>query len=116
MKPEARDPGWRVVVFTNIPGGVVYKLVDDVLSPLGHHIVGVVTTPGTPKRRSSSYLDVVAAVPPGIDVIVSTHPKRLAAMLTPMQPDLVISGGFSYLIPADVIALPASGAINMHPA
>lgn len=104
------------MVFTNIPGGVVYKLVDEVLSPLGHRVVGVVTTPGPPKRRSSSYFDVVAAAPPGIDVIVSTHPKRLAAMLTPMQPDLIISGGFSYLIPADVIALPAYGAINIHPA
>ncbi len=35
--------GWRVVVVTNVPGGAVYTLVDDVVRPLGHRIVGVVT-------------------------------------------------------------------------
>jgi methionyl-tRNA formyltransferase len=107
---------WRVVVFTNIPGGIVYKQIDAAVAPLGHRIVGVVTTPGPPRRRSSSYLDVVAAVRPGIDVIVANHPNRLAAMVAPMRPDLIISGGFPYLIPAEVIALPAVAAINLHPA
>jgi methionyl-tRNA formyltransferase len=107
---------WRVVIFTNVPKGVVYHLARETLAPLGHRIVGVVTTPGPPKRRSTSYLDVVAGVPPGIDVIVSNHPKRLAAMIAPMQPDLIISAGFPYLIPPEVVALPRLGAINMHPA
>jgi methionyl-tRNA formyltransferase len=110
------DQSWRVVVFTNIPGGRVYEQVDAAIARLGHRIVGVVTTPGPPKRRSSSYLDVVAAVRPGIDVIVANHPSRMAAMVAPMRPDLIISGGFPYLIPADVITLPTVAAINMHPA
>ena len=109
-------PPWRVVVFTNIPGGVVYTMLDETMQSLGHRIVGVVTTPGPPKRRSADYLDVVAAVRPGIDVIVSSHPNRLARMLEPLRPDLIISGGFPWLIPADVVALPPLGAINMHPA
>lgn len=108
--------GWRVILFTDIPGGLVYHQLDEVLRRLGHRIVGVVTTPGPKPRRSNAYLDVVAAVRPGIDVIVSNHPERLAAMLTPFQPDLIISGGFTWLIPNDVIALPRYGAINMHPA
>jgi methionyl-tRNA formyltransferase len=41
--------------------------------------------------------------------------NRLAAMLAPLRPDLIISGGFPWLIPQDVIALPRLGAINMHP-
>jgi methionyl-tRNA formyltransferase len=107
---------WRTVVFTNIPGGVTYSLVDAVMRPLGHRVVGVVTSPGPKRRRSSAYLEVVAAVPPGVDVIVSNHPERWAAMLAPLRPDLIISGGFPWRIPSDVLALPRLGAINMHPA
>ena len=62
------------------------------------------------------YLEVVAAVPPGVDVIVSNHPERWAAMLGPLQPDLIISGGFPWRIPADVLARPRLGAINFHDA
>jgi methionyl-tRNA formyltransferase len=107
---------WRIVVFTNIPGGVIYSLVNEVVRPLGHRVVGVVTSPGPKRRRSPTYLEVVAAVPPGIDVIVSNHPERWAAMLAPLRPDLIISGGFPWRIPSEVLALPRLGAINMHPA
>src|SRR5918994_3299775 len=107
---------WRIVVFTNIPGGVIYSLVDEVVRPLGHRVVGIVTTPGPKRRRSSAYLEVVAAVPPGVDVIVSNHPERWAAMLAPLRPDLIISGGFPWRIPADVVALPRLGAVNFHDA
>jgi hypothetical protein len=107
---------WRIVVFTNIPGGVIFSLVDGVVRPLGHRVVGVVTSPGPKRRRSPAYLKVVAAVPPGIDVIVSNHPERWAAMLAPLRPDLIVSGGFPWRIPSEVLALPRLGAINMHPA
>ena len=90
---------WRIVVFTNIPGGVIYSLVDEVVRPLGHRVVGVVTSPGPKRRRSPAYLEVVAAVSPGVDVIVSNHPERWAAMLAPLRPDLIISGGFPWRIP-----------------
>ncbi len=87
-----------------------------VVRPLGHRVVGVVTSPGPKRRRSPTYLEVVAAVPPGVDVIVSNHPERWAAMLAPLRPDLIISGGFPWRIPADVLALPRLGAINFHAA
>jgi methionyl-tRNA formyltransferase len=107
---------WRIVVFTNIPGGVIYSLVDEIVRPLGHRVVGVVTSPGPKRRRSPTYLEVVAAVSPGVDVIVSNHPEHWAAMLAPLKPDLFISGGFPWRIPADVLALPRLGAINFHDA
>jgi methionyl-tRNA formyltransferase len=114
--PTPAPASWRVVVFTNIPGGVIYSMVDEVVRPLGHRVVGVVTTPGPKRRRSPAYLEVVAAVSPGVDVIVSNHPERWAAMLAPFEPDLLVSAGFPWRIPADVLALPRLGAINMHPA
>jgi len=112
--PESE--AWRIVVFTNLPGGAVYTMLDELARRLGHSIVGVVTTPGPRRRRSRAYLDVVAAVRPGVDVLVSNHPERWAAMLAPLRPDLIISGSFPWRIPADVVALPHLGAINMHPA
>ncbi len=116
---DERAPGpesWRIVVFTNMPGGFVYTLVDDVARSLGHRVVGVVTTPGPKRRRSPTYLEVVAAVSPGVDVIVSNHPERWAALLAPLRPDLIVSGGFPWRIPADVLELPRFGAINFHDA
>jgi methionyl-tRNA formyltransferase len=116
---DGLDPAsesWRVVVFTNIPGGAVYTLVNEVLRSRGHRVVGVITSPGPKRRRSSSYLDVVAAVSPGVDVIVSNRPERWAAMLAPLRPDLIVSGGFPWRIPDNVLGLPRLGAINLHPA
>jgi methionyl-tRNA formyltransferase len=112
---HAPEP-WRIVVFTNIPQGRVYTQVAEVVHPLGHRVVGVVTSPGPKRRRSPTYLEVVAAVPPGVDVLVSNHPSRWAAMLAPLRPDLIVSGGFPWRIPADVLALPRLGAINFHDA
>lgn len=113
----ASEPGTpiRVVVLTNIRNGAAYHLAEEVLHPLGYRVIGVVTTPGPRQRRSTDYLGVVSAVRPGIDVIVTTHMERLAEMLAPLRPDLIISGGFPWLIPPDVIALPRLGAINIHP-
>jgi methionyl-tRNA formyltransferase len=107
---------WRIVVFTVFPEGAIYSFVDRVVRPLRHRVVGVVTSPGPKRRRSMTYLEVVAAVPPGVDVIVSNHPERWAAMLAPLRPDLIVSGGFPWRIPADVLALPRLGAINFHDA
>jgi methionyl-tRNA formyltransferase len=114
--PNPAPESWRIVVFTNMPGGMIYSLVNEVVRPLGHRVVGVVTSPGPKRRRSPTYLEVVAAVSPGTDVIVSNHPERWAAMLAPLQPDLIISGGFPWRIPAEVLALPRLGAINFHDA
>ena len=63
--PDPAPESWRVVVFTDIPGGSVYSLVNEVVRPLGHRVVGVVTSPGPKRRRSPTYLEVVAAVPRG---------------------------------------------------
>src|SRR5215211_8520753 len=83
---ELRPDPWRVVLFTVFPGGLVYQIVAAALQPLGHRIVGVVTSPGPKRRRSPTYLEVVAAVPPGVDVIVSYLPERRAPTIAPLVP------------------------------
>jgi methionyl-tRNA formyltransferase len=107
---------WRVVVFTTSGEGGAYSFLDAFLQLRGHKIVGVVTTPGPRGARTRDYLSVVAASESGVEVIVSTHPKRWAAMVAAMRPDLIISVAFPMRIPADVIALPRLGAINGHDA
>jgi hypothetical protein len=69
---------WRIVVAT-IPGGVIFSLVDGVVRPgppRGWRCRSPVETAGSP-----AYLEVVEAVPPGIDVIVSNHQRRAACQL-----------------------------------
>jgi methionyl-tRNA formyltransferase len=103
------------VVFTNVAGGIAYHMIDEVVRPLGHRIVGVVTSPGPKRRRSSDYLGVVEAASPGVDVLVSNHPERWAAIVSTWQPDLIVSGGMPWRIPAEVAVIPRLGAINIHP-
>jgi methionyl-tRNA formyltransferase len=110
-KPRAES--WRVVILTDF-GGQVVTLGTRLFPAFGHQVVGVVTGPGPKKRRTDDYLDVVRATPPGIDVIVTTHMKRLAAMLAPLRPDLIFSCGFMWRVPPDVLQLPRLGVINLH--
>ena len=109
-------PGWRIVLLTNIPGGQLYPQIAAVVGAMGHRIVGVLTSPGPKRRRSAGYLDVVASVPPGVDVIVSNYPARWATWIATFQPDLLISCGFPWRIPAEVLHVPRLGAINFHDA
>lgn len=111
---SAADSGLRVVLLSDAAGEIV-PVADETLRSAGHRLVGVLTSPGPRKRRGTSrYLDLVAAARPGIDVLVSNHPSRWAAMLAPLRPDVVLSTGFLWVIPDDLLALPRLGAINTH--
>jgi methionyl-tRNA formyltransferase len=107
------DTSLRVVLMTDF-GAQVVAFFNQFLSANGHRLVAVVTTPGPKNRRTDSYLGVVQATPPGIDVIITTHPKRLAPMLRPFKPDLIWVMGFLLRLPEEVIELPRLGTINTH--
>lgn len=109
---ERTSTGWRVVIFSVIPA--VPPLLEPVLRDCGHRLVGLVTAPGPRSRRDDGYLGVARLARPDLDVIVSNHPDRWAAMIAPLRPDLIFVGGFNWIIPADVLALPRLGAINSH--
>ena len=106
-------PPWRVVLLTDF-GEQIVGLMRQILAAHGHKLVGIVTSPGPKGRGLDRYVDVVKAAPRGVDVIVSNYPRRWAAMLAPMRPDLIVSAAFPWIIPDDVIALPRLGTINMH--
>jgi methionyl-tRNA formyltransferase len=102
-----------VVHFTDV-GEQIVPLVLRELEGLGHRLVAVVTGPGPRRRRNDAYLEVVRDVPPGVDVLVTTHMGRLAAMLAPLRPDLILVTGFLWRVPPDVLRLPPLGVINLH--
>jgi methionyl-tRNA formyltransferase len=82
---------------------------------MGQQVLLVVATPGPPARRTSTYKDVVANIRPGMDVLVTSHIKRLPALLRGLEPDLIYVTGFPWRLPPDLITLPRLGSVNTHP-
>ena len=104
---------WRIVLMSDF-GGEIVGALQQILAGMGHRVVGIVTSPGPRGRGLGRHLEVVAAAPRGVDVLVSNHPKRWARMLAPLEPDLIVSATFPWIIPDDVIALPRVAAVNIH--
>jgi methionyl-tRNA formyltransferase len=105
--------GLRVVLFCVLPP--VYGMLREWTARHNHNVRLVVTTPGPSTRRSAGYREIVAMSPPEQDILVSTHPRRLAAQIAPHKPDLILSATFPYRIPPEVTAIPRFGAVNLHP-
>ena len=60
----------------------------------------VVTTPGPSRRPTIAYKDAVANGRPGVDMLVTSHIKRLPALLRGLEPDLIFVTGFPWRLPA----------------
>ena len=107
--------GARVVALAVEP--IAYHLIAAWAARHAHRLALLVTTPGPPRSRANrDYLDLLAAVPPAQDVLVST---RMRTSVTPavaaVAPDLLVSFTFPYRIPPELVALPRFGAVNLHP-
>lgn len=101
---------WCVILFTDMPPFAQwYK---SFLNMQGHRLVSVVTS----SKRDFPYLDVVRAVQPEVDILVSNHPRRWATQLASLRPDLLVSTVFPWRLPTDLLTLPRLGAVNVHPA
>jgi methionyl-tRNA formyltransferase len=98
-----------VIVFTDMPQ--IVGAYAQMLPAAGHQLVGVVTS----RKRNRAFVDVVSSVPAETDVLVSDRPRRWAAMLAPLRPDLIISTVFPHRLPQALIDVPRLGAINIHP-
>lgn len=108
-------PKLRIVYFTSRPSGLT-NAIAGLLQQAGMEILLIVTTPGPPTRPTEAYKDVVANKLPGIDVLVTSHVRRLAPMLRELEPDLIFVTGFPWRLPAELLSLPRLGSINTHPA
>jgi len=109
-----RTVSLRIVTFNVLP--LAYGLVARWAEENGHTLALVVTTPGPSTRRTPSYRELVAMVPPGGDVLVTTRLRRVALpLIRELRPDLIVSFTFPYRIPPEITAIPRYGAVNLHP-
>lgn len=108
--------GLRIVTFNVFPPA--YAMVAGWAARHGHRLVLLVTSPGRQgERYGSGYRELVAAVPPEQDVLITSRLRRTAApAIAALAPDLLVSATFPHRIPPEVTALPRFGAVNLHPA
>jgi len=111
-----RSSGLRIVTFNVFP--MAYSLIAGWAERQGHEITLVVTSPAShAERYGVAHHDLLAAVPPSQDVLVTTRLRRTAApVIRALAPDLIISATFPHRIPASLTVIPRYGALNLHPA
>ncbi|MER6379923.1 methionyl-tRNA formyltransferase [Streptomyces sp. NPDC001127] len=59
--------------------------------------------------------EVLAAMPPGPDLLVPRSPQGLALSLAGYEPDVVVCYGIPWRLPASVLRVPRLGVLNVHP-
>ena len=92
--------------------------IDRVLREVGHDPVAVMASRQVVEERpelAQFFLRVFQQARNDLDVLVPAHSKRIAPLLEPYEPDLIVCCAFPWLIPSDALALPRLGAINLHP-
>ena len=86
----------------------------------GHDVVAVVTQPDKPRGRSRSTLDPspvkIVALAESIPVLQPERPSgpEFEAKLNELAPDIAIVVAYGHFLPAEVIALPRLGTLNIH--
>lgn len=112
---KERPAGLRIAALIVEP--IAYRLVAAWAERHGHRLALLVTTPGPPHTwHNRDYHDLVGIVPATQDVLVTTRMRRVVApVLGVLAPDFVLSFTFPYRVPAEVIAVPRFGAVNLHP-
>jgi len=110
-----RMPKLRIVYFSSRPSSLTNVVARGLLEA-GAELLLIVTTPGPPARPTEAYKDVVENKLPGVDILVTSHIRRLAPMLREMKLDLIFVTGFPWRLPAELVSLPRLGSINTHPA
>jgi len=111
-EPTTRAP-WRVAIITSV--APIAHAFADAIRAVGHEPVAVLT----PRRKQSMPPDIGvwdATAPPGLDILIPHNKRAMAPLLRAVEPDLVICFGFPWLIPADALAVPRLGIVNLHPA
>jgi methionyl-tRNA formyltransferase len=107
------QPTWRVAIITSV--APIAHAFTDALRAMGHEVLAVLT----PRRRRPMPADLGlwdATAPAGLDVLVARNKWSMEPLLRAVRPDLVLCFGFPWLIPAEALAVPPLGVVNLHPA
>jgi methionyl-tRNA formyltransferase len=103
------------IIYFSSQGASATNAVLKLLEQLGQRVPLVVTTPGPVTRRIETYKKIVATIRPDQDVLVTSHVRRLPAMLKRLEPDLIFVTGFPWRLHPELLVLPRLGCVNMHP-
>jgi methionyl-tRNA formyltransferase len=107
------DGPWRIAIITSV--APIAHAFTAAIRAAGHEPVAVLT----PRRREPMPPDLGvwdATAPAGLDLLIPRNKRSMAPLLRAVSPDLVICFGFPWLIPADALAVPRLGIVNLHPA
>jgi methionyl-tRNA formyltransferase len=105
------------VLFFGTPAFAVPSLDAVVRSP--HEVAAVITQPDRPRGRGQRIVPEavkVAALAHGIDVVqpVRLRDPALLAALRDRRPDLGVVAAYGRLLPAELLAVPRLGVLNVH--
>ena len=103
----------RIILATNAPSDFHVRL-HAMLQPLGHSLLAILTCAGPRSRRAAACKRIAATPPPGVAVVCSNRRRHWPRLLRPYDCDILLCNGFSWKIPAEVLALPRLGALNVH--
>ena len=107
------------VVFMGTPSFVVPVLC--ALVENGYDVVGVVTKPDRPAGRGMKILVPEVkrtALELGLTIVQPTslrNNQETLRQLTSLAPDLIISAAYGSYLPTDILNLPPTGCLNIHP-
>ena len=110
---HCRVAGWRVVIVSQVAPAVV--AIDAGLRALGHRTVAVVASRSGAEREPEFFVRLHREAPADVDLLHPADRTRIAPLIAPYGPDLLICNGFPWLIPDDALSVPRLGAINIHP-
>lgn len=85
-----------------------------ILRALGHEPVALLCT-REGADRYGDFAQLLREAPGDLDVVIPATRERIAPLLRPYEPDLVLCGGFPWKIPRDALAVPRLGVVNGHP-
>jgi len=105
------------VVFWGSPDFAVVTF--DALLESAHEVVAVVTRPARPRGRGRGVEPTAVerrAREAGIPVLAPSRPREEAFLdeLRALAPDVFVVAAYGAILPAEVLALPVHGAINVH--
>src|SRR5216684_8096841 len=125
-RPRRRKPPWRRlrakatsflrIVFAGTAAFAVPSL--RALHEAGHHIVLVITQPDRPGHRMKVTPSPVRVAAEELGLPVKQPEKirdpSVISRLRELKPDVMVVVAYGQIIPADVLAIPARGVVNVH--
>ncbi len=105
------------ILFMGTPDFALFSL--RALVESGENVVGVVTQPDKPKGRGYSLTPPPVkfyALEQGLPVFQPTtlRTEEFAALLTELNPDLIVVVAYGKILPTNVLEYPSYGCINVH--